>query len=40
MLGAIAEAPLMQEEPAAMRAMNLRVSELEDHVKRLQEDKT
>ena len=40
MLGAIAEAPLVQEEPAAMRAMNLRVSELESQVKRLEKDKT
>lgn len=40
MLGAIAEAPLVQEEPAAMLAMNLRVSELEGQVMRLEKDKT
>ena len=30
----------MQEEPTAMRALNLRISELEGHIKRLDEDKT
>ena len=40
MLDSIREAPLMQEEPAAMQAMNQRLKELQGQVKRLEEDKT